>query len=308
MKKRLFSLAVVALIAFSIAGCGGESSDKTVDEEGGASVNKGVPEKTKIKTNDAQEGTTAYYIQDVLFSVPTNWTMDNEKNPGTSYFYPPEGKGAELLTVAYSAISGSILDRDNLDGLISGLESGGEGFSLTGKSAEENLVGTPYASIKYTNAIQGSTYNHTAAVFDCDGGIVYFVFSELAESAYDYSLDVKNVIDSVVLSEEISQSSPTEPSITLGQLNALECAQRYLAYTSFSAEGLAGQLEYEGFSQDEIEYAVANCGADWNAQAAKKAQAYLDYSSFSRAGLIDQLLFEGFTEEQANYGVKAVGF
>ena len=68
------------------------------------------------------------------------------------------------------------------------------------------------------------------------------------------------------------------------------------------------QLEYEGFSNESSTFAVDNCGADWNEQAAKKAKSYLDFSSFSRDGLIEQLEYEGFTAEQAEYGVAAVGY
>ena len=68
------------------------------------------------------------------------------------------------------------------------------------------------------------------------------------------------------------------------------------------------ELESEGYSDSEISYAIKNCGADWNEQAAIAAQSYLDLMSFSRQELIDQLLYEGFTEEQAEYGVTAVGY
>ena len=95
---------------------------------------------------------------------------------------------------------------------------------------------------------------------------------------------------------------------TLEQKNALRKAKDYLAYSAFSYSGLIDQLKYEGFSDEASTYAVDNCGADWNAQAAKKAQDYMNYSSFSRAGLIDQLLYEGFSSEQAEYGVSAVGY
>ena len=78
--------------------------------------------------------------------------------------------------------------------------------------------------------------------------------------------------------------------------------------SSFSFSGLVEQLEYEGFSHEDAVFAVENCGADWNEQAAKKAQSYLDFMSFSREGLIGQLEFEGFSREQAEYGVAAVGY
>lgn len=95
---------------------------------------------------------------------------------------------------------------------------------------------------------------------------------------------------------------------TLGEKNALASAKNYLSFSSFSKKGLIKQLEFEGFSNQEAQYAVENCGADWNEQAAKSAQNYLSFSSFSKSGLIQQLKFEGFTDEQAQYGASAVGY
>lgn len=99
-----------------------------------------------------------------------------------------------------------------------------------------------------------------------------------------------------------------KPQLTLGQKNALSKAKSYLGFSAFSHSSLISQLEYEGYSTEDSTYAVDNCGADWNEQAAKKAKSYLDLSSFSRDGLIDQLLYEGFTSEQAEYGVSQVGY
>lgn len=95
---------------------------------------------------------------------------------------------------------------------------------------------------------------------------------------------------------------------TIGQKNALQSAKDYLNYTAFSYNGLVEQLEYEGYSNEEAIFAVDNCGANWNEQAAKSAKQYLDYSSFSRAGLIEQLIYEGFSQEQAEYGVTQAGY
>jgi SOS response regulatory protein OraA/RecX len=104
------------------------------------------------------------------------------------------------------------------------------------------------------------------------------------------------------------QPTSNEPTLTMGQKNALQSAYDYLDYTAFSYKGLVAQLEYEGYSNADAVFAADRCGADWNEQAAKKAAEYLDYSSFSRQGLIDQLVYEGFSSEQATYGVTAVGY
>ena len=104
-----------------------------------------------------------------------------------------------------------------------------------------------------------------------------------------------------------NKPKPTDAT-TLGERNALARAKSYLEYTSFSYIGLGKQLMYEGYTKEEAKYAVDNCGADWNEQAAKKAASYLEYSSFSRQGLLDQLKYEEFTDKQAQYAVKKVGY
>ena len=96
----------------------------------------------------------------------------------------------------------------------------------------------------------------------------------------------------------------TYTNISSGQRNALEKAHDYLNNIPFSSKGLKEQLEYEGFSSSDSQYAVDHCGADWNKQAVLKAQNYLDTMSFSKSGLIDQLEYDGFTHQEAVYGVE----
>lgn len=95
---------------------------------------------------------------------------------------------------------------------------------------------------------------------------------------------------------------------TLGERQALLSAQNYLEYTAFSRSGLIEQLEYEGYSSQEAEYALGQLSVNWNQQAALSAENYLEYSAFSRSGLIEQLQYEGFTRSQAEYGAEAVGY
>lgn len=106
---------------------------------------------------------------------------------------------------------------------------------------------------------------------------------------------------------EPEAEAESEVEETVGQENARRSAESYLRFSAFSREGLIDQLEFEGFSIAEAEYAVDAVNADWFEQAALKAESYLEFSSFSRQGLIDQLLFEGFSDEEAIYGVDQVG-
>lgn len=103
--------------------------------------------------------------------------------------------------------------------------------------------------------------------------------------------------------------SPTE-GMDLASANAFGQALDYLSFMPFSRDGLATQLEYEGYTSEQIETALAALDeyslVDWNEQAFESAENYLDFMSFSRSGLLEQLEFEGFTPEQAEYGVSAL--
>ena len=133
--------------------------------------------------------------------------------------------------------------------------------------------------------------------------------------------DMFEVIDSITvncapesLSSTPSSSASTGTSSsrssytpTRGEQNALSTAHDYLDTMAFSRSGLIDQLKYEGYTSSEAEYAVDNCGADWDYQAVLMAEEYLDAMSFSRSGLIDQLEYEGFSYSQASAAATAVG-
>ena len=92
---------------------------------------------------------------------------------------------------------------------------------------------------------------------------------------------------------------------TMGETNALQSAESYLATQAFSKQGLIEQLEYEGYTNEEATFAADHCEADWEAQAVACAKEYLDAMAFSKQGLIEQLEYDGFTSEEANHGADA---
>lgn len=96
---------------------------------------------------------------------------------------------------------------------------------------------------------------------------------------------------------------------------AVISAEGYLSdKQGFSKAGLIAQLaSHSGsqFTKAQAKYAVAQAGADWNAQAVIAAKGYLsDGEGFSRNGLIQQLTSpygSQFTRAQAEYAVAKVG-
>lgn len=106
---------------------------------------------------------------------------------------------------------------------------------------------------------------------------------------------------------KVTTTKPVK-KVTIGESNALEKAKSYLSFTCFSKQGLKEQLEYEGFSSSECDYAVKNCSANWNEQCYGKAESYLSFTSFSKQGLREQLEYEGFSTEQINYALNKLGY
>ncbi|MYA74578.1 MAG: hypothetical protein F4Y27_07875 [Acidimicrobiaceae bacterium] len=98
----------------------------------------------------------------------------------------------------------------------------------------------------------------------------------------------------------VSSTNTLDDSFWLNQ--AVQKAEDYLEFSSFSKQGLIEQLEFEGFTTSDATQAVNGLSVDWTRQAQCKAAEYLDFSSFSKQGLIDQLEFEGFTSSQAQAG------
>ena len=95
----------------------------------------------------------------------------------------------------------------------------------------------------------------------------------------------------------------TVDTATLGQKNALQKAEEYLKYLALSKQGLIGQLEYEGFEEADISYAMNNLNVDWKEQCYEKAKSYLKQSAFSKQALIEQLEFEEFEAADISYAM-----
>lgn len=164
------------------------------------------------------------------------------------------------------------------------------------------FLGSALASMGTESSVEASTESNAASSSQ-------IVVSESLASSQTISMD-NAASDPSIAQSAISQNesvSESTANISFGQANALVSAKNYLSFTHFSYEGLSDQLEYEGFTADECQYAIDNCGADWNEQALGAAKDYLDSSAFSYEGLRQQLDYEEFTAEQCQYAIDNCG-
>lgn len=101
---------------------------------------------------------------------------------------------------------------------------------------------------------------------------------------------------------------PEEEVATIGEKNCLSDALNYLNLMGYSKSGLIKQLEFDEYSETEIEYALARCGADWNEEALQLAYGYTSAMSMSKTALQEQLIYEGFEESEINYALEQLGY
>lgn len=123
-------------------------------------------------------------------------------------------------------------------------------------------------------------------------------------------VDKINLINGNQITPNEPAAQPTTPAsnVSAGESNALKSAKSYLDMGGFSKESLKGQLEYEGYDANQIQYALDNCGADWKNQALMSAKSYLGCNiGFSKLGLTEQLEYEGFTSDEVRYAIDNCG-
>lgn len=108
----------------------------------------------------------------------------------------------------------------------------------------------------------------------------------------------------------LAMAGLNRPKNVLGdEADALKAALNYINTDHFSRNNLIEKLKYDGFTQEEAEYAVSNIYVDWYQMAADTAAAYLKTADYSYNGLIRRLesSTDGFTHEEAVYGADTAG-
>lgn len=104
--------------------------------------------------------------------------------------------------------------------------------------------------------------------------------------------------------EEQSEIVEEVPDVPFEFEQALDKAQNYVDFTSFSEADLRRQLEYHEFSPEAIQFALDNVNVDYQAECIEKAKNYLEFTSFSEADLREQLEYHKFSEEHISVAIE----
>ena len=98
-------------------------------------------------------------------------------------------------------------------------------------------------------------------------------------------------------------------SLPIEKRSAIEMAQNYLSCMPFSPSGLYEQLLFEGFSDEDSQFAIDHLIVDWDEMCYETAVSYItNVGGFSKKSLIHQLIYDGFTKKQAKKAVKRLGY
>jgi hypothetical protein len=271
-----------------------QASDESTDSD---SVDAEETEETSSEAIDENSEANEEPIEDSQSSNETSAGESNDSSSGSPDQSDSESTPSNIITAGQSNAIDSAesylrFSSFSRSSLIDQLEF--EGFS----SADATFAVDTVSPDWFEQAAKSAESYLDFSSFSRQGLIDQLEFEGFTTEEATYGAD------QVGLSNSGGSGSSGE---TVSQANAVESAEGYLRFSSFSRTGLIEQLEFEGYSNSDAVYAVNKVNPDWFEQAAKSAQSYLDFTSFSRQGLIDQLKFEGFTTQEATYGADAVG-
>ena len=122
--------------------------------------------------------------------------------------------------------------------------------------------------------------------------------------------EVPQIAEDLAEEESVSNTPEEQPEIVeevpdvpFEFEQALDKAQNYVDFTSFSEADLRRQLEYHEFSPEAIQFALDNVNVDYQAECIEKAKSYLEFASFSEADLREQLEYHKFSEEHISVAI-----
>lgn len=86
-------------------------------------------------------------------------------------------------------------------------------------------------------------------------------------------------------------------------------SQKNWIYACYSEKATRSALSSDGFTSDEIDYGIANCGVDWNSQADRSVKSYAkSHKNCTASEISNYMIQAGFTLDQVVYGLRANGY
>lgn len=170
------------------------------------------------------------------------------------------------------------------------------------------VVNIPRESLMFMNRFDQSSDEYQLAVMtygfdhDIDQDMVTTVYQQLQEA------NAKQEAATALQQEQNNdEQTQTENEGSSEQRRTIARAESYTNLMAFSRARLIQQLEFEGFTHNDAQWAVDQLTIDWNEQALKKANSYHSLMSLPPDNIRRLLTFEDFSEEQIDYAMTNIG-
>jgi hypothetical protein len=173
------------------------------------------------------------------------------------------------------------------------------------------VVNIPRESLMFMNRFDQSSDEHQLAVMtygfdhDIDQDMVTTVYQQLQEA--NAKQEAATALQQEQSQQNQDEQTQTENEGASEQRRAIARAESYTNLMAFSRARLIQQLEFEGFTHNDAQWAVDQLTIDWNEQALKKANSYHSLMSLPPDNIRRLLASEDFSEEQIDYAMTNMG-
>lgn len=152
-----------------------------------------------------------------------------------------------------------------------------------------------------------STDDHNATTIATTEVMTSTATEEFKESdEHNIETKIKNDIIKDETSENVKATEAKEIKNSDKEEACLKEAQEYIDDISgYSPKVLKMTLEYDGYTESEIDYAMDNIKVDWSIQAKKYCKDLLNLE-YTRQEAYSELVGWGFTSEEAKAAMAAV--
>lgn len=253
---------------------------------------------TADASEDSAEDYTRYTIGDVSFALPESWNQ-NKMNEDQRMFFFPSG----MLTAVTKRKVGAIKTEAQQKAYIKLFEESVTNFEL--KSLKEiEVMGTKGFQFESSAALEGMPMNFKETVFTI-GDDFYSLQASTSTGGAEIPKEYDEIIASLMVASEVKEKvDPGKAQARKEQ--ALKKAESYVQTAFMAKKGLRTQLDHEGYSKAEIDYALDNIEADWKEIALKSGENYMEFNKFTKSELKKQLKFEGFSKEEIDYALSKI--
>ncbi len=144
-------------------------------------------------------------------------------------------------------------------------------------------------------------------------GTTYVPLRAITE-AMGAKVDFDSANKKISINSPVATSSSNMDNFTPKQLRAISLIKEWTSFFNLSRSEVQKSLKnmtdfdeyYLNFTDEEVNFALDNCGVNWQEQATKQAKFYKE-GDLTKLEILTRLKEEGFTQAQIDTAIKSIG-